>query len=178
LVCKNINPYPIKKIINKKVTQVSEKVCLPVYYCNLPICCVSILIRSVFLNQDKKIIMKNRDHIMHRHREHHPQVSIGLFLIVLGLALLVATNDMLNLGSVQEYFTWETAMIFIGVLLLLNLHFTGGLLMIALGAWFLIDHKDYELPEIIKTLYWPCVIILVGLGFIISSLFKRKKTDN
>jgi cytochrome c oxidase subunit IV len=122
--------------------------------------------------------MKNRDQIMHRHREHHPQVSIGLFLIVLGLALLVATNDLLNLGSVQDYFTWETALIFIGVLLLLNLHFTGGLLMIALGTWFLIDHLDYELPEIIKTIYWPSVVILVGLGFIISSLFKRKKTDN
>jgi len=122
--------------------------------------------------------MRNRDQIMHSHREHHPQVSIGLFLIVLGLALLVATNDLLNLGSVQEYFTWETALIFIGVLLLLNLHFTGGLLMIALGAWFLIDNLNYELPPIIKTIYWPSVVILVGLGFIISSLFKRKKTDN
>jgi LiaF transmembrane domain len=123
-------------------------------------------------------MMKNRDQILHKHREHHPQVSIGLFLIVLGLALLVATNDMLNLGNVKDYFTWETAMIFIGVLLLLNLHFTGGLLLIALGAWFLIDHMDYELPQIIKTIYWPSVIILVGLGFIISSLFKRKRTDN
>lgn len=115
---------------------------------------------------------------MHNRREHHPQVGIGLFLIVLGLALLVATNDVLNLGSVQEYFTWETVLIFIGVLLLLNLHFTGGLVMIALGAWFLMDHLDYKLPEIIKTIYWPSVVILVGLGFIISSLFKRNKTDN
>jgi len=53
-------------------------------------------------------------------------VSIGLFFIVLGVALLVATNDLLKLGSVSEYFTWETAMIFVGVLLLLNLRFTGG----------------------------------------------------
>jgi hypothetical protein len=178
LVCKNINPSPIKKIINKKVTQVTEKVRLPVYYCSLPIYCAFIINRGVFLNQNKKTIMKNRDQLIHRHREHHPQISIGLFLIALGLALLVATNDMLNLGSVQDYFTWETAMIFIGVLLLLNLHFTGGLVMIALGAWFLIDRLDYELPKIIKTIYWPSVVILIGLGFIISSLFKRKKTDN
>lgn len=118
--------------------------------------------------------MKNRDRFTQSHREHHPRVSFGLFLIALGLALLVATNDMLNLGSVGEYFTWETAMIFVGVLLLLNLQFTGGLLLIAGGTWFLLDEVDYKLPEIIRTIYWPSVIILVGLGFIVSSFLKRK----
>ena len=29
-------------------------------------------------------------------------------------------------------------------------------------------------PEIIKTIYWPAVIMLLGLSFIISSFFKRK----
>ncbi len=125
--------------------------------------------------------MKNSEHYLHnlhRHREHHPQVSIGLFLIVLGLALLVATNDMLHLGSVKDYFTWETVLVFIGALLLLNLHFIGGLIMIALGSWFFIENHDYQLPEIVKTLYWPAVVILIGLGFIISSLFKGTKKDN
>lgn len=122
--------------------------------------------------------MKNKDRLLHEHREHHPVIGFGLFLITLGLALLVATNDLLNLGSVKEYFTWETAMVFIGVLLILNLQFTGGLLLAAGGAWFLMDHIDYEMPEIIKTIYWPAVIILIGLGFIISSLFKRKAKSN
>ncbi len=121
--------------------------------------------------------MKNRDRFIES-REHHPRVSIGLFFIVLGLALLVATNDLLNLGSVGDYFTWETALIFIGVLLLLNLQFTGGLLLIAGGAWFLLDHFDYEMSEIIKTIYWPAVIVLVGLSFIFSSFLKRKNKIN
>ncbi|MCX6253376.1 MAG: DUF5668 domain-containing protein [Bacteroidia bacterium] len=124
--------------------------------------------------------MRNRDYhhfrdFRHlRGREHHPQVSVGLFFIVLGLALLVATNDLLNLGSVGSYFTWETAMIFIGVLLLLNLHFTGGLLLIAGGLWFLQDHIFVVTPEIFKTFYWPAVIVIIGLSFILSSFFKRK----
>ena len=116
--------------------------------------------------------MKHRDNYL-RGREHHPQVSIGLFFIALGLALLVATNDMLHLGSVQEYFTWETAMIFVGVLLLLNLHFIGGLLLIAGGSWFLMDNYYGEIPEIIKTVYWPAVIMILGISFIISSFIKR-----
>jgi glucose dehydrogenase len=115
-----------------------------------------------------------RDYPRFSDREHHPRVSIGLFFIVLGVALLVATNDLLDLGGVSRYFTWETAMIFIGVLLLLNLHFTGGLLLIAGGIWFLKDHIFLVSPEIFRNFYGPAVIVILGLSFILSSLFKRK----
>lgn len=118
--------------------------------------------------------MKNKVHFMEKHKEHHPQVGIGLFLILLGLALLVATNDLLGLGSIKEYFSWETALIFIGALLLLNLQFTGGIILISIGTWFFIENRDYEIPEIVRTIFWPGVIILIGLGFIVSSFLKRK----
>jgi phage shock protein PspC (stress-responsive transcriptional regulator) len=121
--------------------------------------------------------MKSKFYPMEKDKEHHPRVGIGLFLIVLGLALLVATNDMLGLGGIHEYFTWETVLVFIGVLLLLNLQFTGGLILIAIGSWFFIENRDYEIPEIVRTIYWPSLIILIGLGFIISSLLKRKKSN-
>lgn len=122
--------------------------------------------------------MKNRDYFTDRRREHHPQVGFGLFLIVLGLALLVATNDLLGLGSVKAYFTWETALVFIGALLLLNLQFMGGIILISLGTWFFLDNHDYVLPEIVRKIYWPAVIVLIGFGFIVSSFFKRKRQSN
>lgn len=123
--------------------------------------------------------MRHKDYHFHlREREHHPQVGIGIFFIVLGLALLVASNDLLNLGSFRSYFTWETVLIFIGVLLLLNLNFTGGVLLIAGGTWFLMDDLYVEMPEIIKTVYWPVVIILVGLSFIFSSILNRNTKSN
>jgi hypothetical protein len=118
--------------------------------------------------------MRHRDYHHLKEREHHPRVSIGLFFIVLGLALLVATNDLLNLGRISNYFTWETAMVFIGVLLLLNLQFTGGVLLIAGGLWFLQDHLFILTPEIFRTIFWPAVIVLIGLTFILSSFLKRK----
>jgi hypothetical protein len=122
--------------------------------------------------------MRNREYRHLREREHHPRVSIGLFFIVLGVALLIATNDLLNFGSVSRYFTWETAMIFVGILLLLNLRFTGGILLIAGGLWFLKDTFIFISPEIINTFFWPAVIALIGVSFILSSLFKRKKQSN
>ena len=108
-------------------------------------------------------------------REPHPVVGLGLFFITLGIALMIATNDLLNLGSIYRYFTWETALIFIGVLLVLNLHLTGGLLMLAAGVWFLLDEINIVTPDLIKTVYWPGVIVLIGIAYIISSLFKRIK---
>jgi len=119
--------------------------------------------------------MRHRNYRHTNEREHHPRVGIGLFFIVLGAALLIATNDLLHIGSVSSYFTWETAMIFVGVLLLLNLQFTGGILLIAGGVWFLQDEIFMFTPEAFKTFYWPAVIGLVGISFIISSLFKRNK---
>jgi hypothetical protein len=109
------------------------------------------------------------------HREHHPQVGIGLFFIVLGLALLTATNDWLNLGSIKEYFTWQTALIFIGAILLVNLNFVGGILMIAAGSWFLLDRIYYDIPDFVRTIYWPAVVILIGLSFIVSSLIRKRR---
>jgi len=119
--------------------------------------------------------MENKNFECAGRREHHPRIGIGLFLVVLGLALMVATNDLLNLGSVGEYFTWETAMIFVGVLLLLNLQVVGGLLLIAGGMWFFLDKINIVMPEDIKTFYWPGVLILLGLGFILRSLIKNRK---
>lgn len=122
--------------------------------------------------------MGNKDKYCENRREHHPGVSIGLFFILLGIALLIATNDWLHLGGVREYFTWETALVFIGVLLLLNLQFMGGLIMVSLGGWFMVDHYYGSIPDIMKTYYWPGVIILVGLTFIISSFIKRNRLRN
>jgi hypothetical protein len=128
--------------------------------------------------RERKREMREKYGEFGRHHHYHPMVSFGLFLILLGLALLVATNDMLNLGSIARYFTWQTAMIFVGFILLVNRRFTGGILMIAAGAWFFIDEVYYILPPFIKTIYWPGVIILIGLSYIISSLLCRKKYIN
>ena len=118
--------------------------------------------------------MRHIDHNFSGKMEHHPRLGIGLFFILLGVSLLIATNDLLNLGSISSYFTWETALIFIGLLLLLNLHLTGGVIMISAGTWFLLDNIFVVTPEIIKTIYWPAVIVLLGLSFLLSSIFKLK----
>ena len=110
-----------------------------------------------------------------KHREHHPATAIGLFFILLGLALLVATNDLLNLGSTSEYFTWQTALIFIGLLLILNFRVVGGIILISIGTWFFLQYYCFDIPQTLKAIYWPAVIIIIGLFYLLSSLFYSKK---
>jgi LiaF transmembrane domain len=116
--------------------------------------------------------MKHRDIHHLRHKE-HSHLSIGLFFIALGLALLIATNDLLHLGGITNYFTWETGMVFIGAILLLNLNFTGGFLCVAGGIWFLKDDIFIFPSQFFESFYWPSIIVLIGVSFILSSFFKK-----
>lgn len=116
--------------------------------------------------------MKNRNS-NYRRTEHHPRIGIGLFFIVLGIALLIATNDLFELGNISSYFNWKTGMIFIGVLLLLNLEFTGGLFLIAGGIWFLREDIFPFAQDRFEIFFWPAVIALAGLSFILTAVFKR-----
>lgn len=117
--------------------------------------------------------MRNRGYHQHRRDGHQPGVSLGIFFIVLGIALLLATNDVFHLGSMSNYFNWKTVMLFIGVILLLNLEFTGGILLIAGGVWFLQDEFFPYAGVTFDNFFWPSVIALIGLSFILSS-FRRK----
>lgn len=118
--------------------------------------------------------MRHRDRYKYRSTEHHPRVGIGIFFIVLGIALLIATNDVFNLGSVSSYFNWKTAMLFIGILLLFNLEFVGGFMLIAAGVWFLQDDLFPLAGQVFDTFFWPSVIGLVGVSIILTAVFKRK----
>lgn len=110
-----------------------------------------------------------------KHIEHNSRVSLGLFFIIFGLLLLVAMNDFLDLGSIKEYFTWQIALIFIGILLVVNFRFVGGILFMSFGTWFFLEKIYFEIPHMVKIIYWPSVIILIGLSFIISSLLAGRK---
>lgn len=130
------------------------------------------IIIALIIEKNKE--MRNREKFDYRKTEHHPRVAFGIFLVALGIALLLATNDVFHLGSIGAYFNWRTAMIFIGFLLLLNLEFTGGFLLIAGGVWFLQDELFPNAGETFNIYFWPLVIAVIGVSFILSSFINRR----
>jgi hypothetical protein len=115
-----------------------------------------------------------RDSVI-RNRELHPGFSTGIFFIMVGLVLLAAFNDVLHLGSFSEYFTWPIILIYIGLLLLLNLRLVGGIIVMAIGSWFLIEKLGIYISPLVHNLFWPGIIIFIGIIFIISSLLRRNR---
>ncbi|MFO7853556.1 MAG: LiaI-LiaF-like domain-containing protein [Bacteroidota bacterium] len=105
----------------------------------------------------------------------NPGQKVGIFLIILGLFLGSVMLDVLNLGSIREYFVWPMLLIFIGVVSFFNSNAAAGIILIAVGGYFFLPRIDYELPLIYEKLYWPTAIILAGLVFIVSGIIRRHR---
>jgi hypothetical protein len=99
----------------------------------------------------------------------NPLKSLGIFFIALGLMLLGATVDVLGWGNMHSYFRWEMLLIFISLLMFLHGNLTGGVIMLAVGSWFLLPELYPSAPAIVRTGFWPAVLVLAGITFLIPS---------
>lgn len=110
-------------------------------------------------------------------KEHNknPFVGIAQFLIALGLVMLIAKLDLLKLGPLTEYYTWEMLLIFFGVWSLVSLELVSSVILFALGIYFLMPDMSIQLAPIYKQIYWPAVLVLVGVAFLLRPLTKRLK---
>ena len=133
---------------------------------------------SIFGKNKKSIVMRcDKRDVYKTDREGRSNLSAGIFFILLGVALLVAVNDMLNLGSVGAYFTWETVLMFLGLIMFINRSFFAGFLCIAAGGWFMLEDTFFIGLPFVKNIYWPSVLILMGLGLIVGSIFKKNNSS-
>jgi hypothetical protein len=128
--------------------------------------------------RDRERYSRFRRESLRKGRELNPGLGAGIFFIVFGLVLLAAFNDVMHWGSIGAYFTWQTILIYVGLLLFLNLRFVGGVIVMALGSWFLIEELNIALPPLVHNIFWPAIVILIGLIFIISSFFRRNRKIN
>ena len=96
-------------------------------------------------------------------------------LISLGLVMIVAKLDLLKIGSISDYFTWEMLLIFFGIFNLLNLDLVFSLLLFAAGIWFLMPEMSVQLSPAYKEIYWPAILVLAGIAFMIRPFTKSLK---
>lgn len=110
-----------------------------------------------------------------KNADKNPFAGIAKFLISLGLVMIVAKLDLLNLGEISDYFKWEMLLILFAVWSLLNLELVSAVVLFAVGFWFLMPEMSVQLSSVYRNIYWPAVMVLAGLAFMIRPLTKKFK---
>lgn len=103
----------------------------------------------------------------------NPFTGIAKFLITLGLVMIVAKLDLLHLGEISDYFQWEMILFFFGIFSLLSLELVSAVILFAIGFWFLMPEMSVQLSPVYKNIYWPAVLVLAGVAFMLRPLKKK-----
>ena len=107
--------------------------------------------------------------------KNNPFNGMAKLLISLGLVMIAAKIDLFGIGPVSDYFRWEMLLIFFGVFNLLNLDLVFSLLLFAAGFWFLMPEMSVQLSPFYRDIYWPAVLVLSGIAFMIRPFTKSLK---
>jgi predicted membrane protein len=93
---------------------------------------------------------------------------LGVVLITIGSALILKNIDFFPPDIGRIIFSWQMLLITIGLVITLGSsgEKTGGLVIMAIGAFFLIPRIFRETFDI--NIFWPAIFIIVGLIFIFS----------
>jgi hypothetical protein len=153
--------------MNKKVTLTSFFATYRYNYAPCRKCVVAVPGSAILLKR------KNISDVMKDHS--NPFKGIAKFLITLGLIMIAAKTDLLGLGSISDYFRWEMLLLFFGLFNLLSLDLVGSVLLFAAGYWFLMPDMSVQLSPFYKTIYWPSVLVMVGIAYMIRPFTKSLK---
>jgi predicted membrane protein len=112
-----------------------------------------------------------------RHNHHHlknNRAIVGVILVLIGL-FLVLRNTGFFPGFIENIiFSWPMLLITIGVVITIGSSGskTSGIIVMAVGAFFLIPHIFRETFDV--NMFWPSIFIIIGVIFI----FSRRKGWN
>jgi predicted membrane protein len=97
------------------------------------------------------------------------RVLLGVFFVLTGAYLLLRNLDWLPYFFPDYIFSWGTFLILAGLFALGNRqNKTPGIILISLGAYILLPRIfDVSYGELWTFWFWPLILILIGLGFIL-----------
>jgi len=104
----------------------------------------------------------------------------ALLLVASGLLLLGFNTGFLPVVWKGFFFSWAMLIFIIGCGCLCKRHFIGGLILVAIGKYFLFSEVSDIYPDVLAiyekfiSTYWPIGIIFIGL-LILLSIFTRSK---
>jgi predicted membrane protein len=114
-----------------------------------------------------------KDERRERRHEHltNNRVIIGVVLVLAGLALVIKNTGFFPDFIDHVIFSWPMLLVVIGLIMTLGAsEKTGGIIVMAVGAFFMIPLLFRETFHMYN-MFWPSIFIIVGIIFIVT---KRK----
>jgi len=110
---------------------------------------------------------------MNAFHEHHHRyrklntIAVSFAFIFVGVMFLARNFGWVDHSVFSFVISWQMLLIYIGLFQLIKRNVIGGLILVAVGSYFLLP-SDYGLG-----VYWPVLLIAIGIGI----LFKRQKNS-
>ncbi len=116
----------------------------------------------------------NQNHVHHPNKSGNTgsakRLMTGVLLLGAGGLLLLSNFDLLSWRLEDVIFSWQMLLIAIGFISLAGRNYTGAIILFAIGGFFLLPDIFINLRIDFVSVFWPLVIIIVGLTLI----FRRK----
>jgi len=105
----------------------------------------------------------------HFKRSGRAHLLLGIVLMFLGLFLIADLADIIPWRLRDFLFTWQALLIILGLIFLSNKENKGtGVILIVIGSFFLLP-RILDVPHYWGSLFWPAILILIGLVVIFGS---------
>ncbi|MDR1810353.1 MAG: cell wall-active antibiotics response protein [Prevotella sp.] len=113
----------------------------------------------------------------HRHRSGNGIIFFALLLILAGTIYAMLDTRIISPVYRPVIFSWQMLLILIGIYQFFTRNIIFGLILAGVGIGFLLPVVNQVFPEFHFTLYWPYILIAVGIVIIVKHLFFNQKRD-
>ncbi len=110
-------------------------------------------------------------------RIHTKSLVFGLLVIGLGLGWLLHNVGMISENAWDLIFSWQMLLVAIGIINVFgDVHKGWGWILIAIGGFFLLS-EAYDWPTTFRNIFWPALLIVIGLFLIFGSRARMWRKD-
>ena len=121
--------------------------------------------------------MENNENVTVQRGMNRKSLVFGALVAGLGFAWLLHNFGWIGDRAWDIIFSWQMLLIGIGIINLANDHHKGvGWILIAIGGFFMISDV-YDLPLTFRHIFWPALLIIIGLVLIFGSSRIFRKRD-
>ncbi len=111
-------------------------------------------------------------------RNTRAHLLLGIILVLLGIAVMAEIFDAVPWRMRDIIFSWQMILIVLGVIFISGgSNRSTGYILLAIGGFFILP-RFFDVPHYWRSLFWPSILILVGLLIIFGRTRKSGFSHN